>query len=1377
MTNQHCRLILTACVLAATALLFPTAEAPAATNLAVFNFQLKTGQDDWVWLEKFMSDQMATDLVQDRSLSVVARDRMQLIAQQMKWAPEFATTDAKVMGGIRAQLEIEYLVTGVCSVAGDQLEITAQIVEVASRKEVFRKTVTGKTGQVIDLQKQLSADAMSWFTKRPAGEILKTLPMWTRSIPAVRALYEGMHLYDQGRYAEGWVKFRQASQEDKNYVEAVYWVGKMYYFMYRYDHARRTLEKFVYLDCLHPRMGDALLEYAHASENSNVPLEDLLAMYSAFGKRFPDSLVAAGYFASRGMPAEEWAVKKSLAVLGELGRYRDAAILAASGKSRLAAAYEDARIRNVLLNHATTGELLIEQVQAGPGWQGPISTTARFKPGSSELRLPFGAPREIRGGGEDGASPLAMDQTELTVGLLAPSGHVFKTLGFWPWTDGNDGEMAVSLRPYAANKDIFDPAFTPVGKVQADGLKFQRLPHSGVLMARVVYRVADKNSPPFTAMGVRITATVEQVSDPGAIAVQCADTHDFRVDVDGRFGRFSPGVVGPLPAGEHTLTFRPTEPHSPYGEWTTKATVQSGKVIEIAGRLPWKAGSGNAAIVTACVGRDYDAPDLAVSQRPSAAAIQIDDQAIRLLWPRGGDLWFAVSTDGNSFSRPRRLPLPVSTAWEESDPRLIRDESGRFVLTFISDRDAQHRRTPYSCWSRDMVNWSSPAQISNLACWDYDLALDGAGRLVCAICEFDKVRLLASSDGYDWQALPGNWPAMSVRLLARDGGSLEMYLKRNLRTGGEIAQFRAMPVFGRLMRFASRDGRNWSRGEVIAEYAYDDQPLWIAPAPAKGGSLLLASVRHRLTVDRYLRVWTESAGQWNPDFDVWGFMPSTGSLAVHPKWGYVVSWMSADCGPYVMRSRAMPELLAEAGKLAPASAVAAAKGGPNNAPRTDSTGKAEFGAVRDKPASPKSPVPPPRLPPPGPGDMRFVRPRDYSNHEAISLRDPNDFATAAPGCGTVNPRAIVATVKHNGRKFSLALDSKSPSSLQYDLLRIDLSGKGDFKQTIAIPRIGVGRETVSGAETFWHSFEAEAVNLRFKDRVVPARIAAVYHQGPPKSMEVFLRVAAEGMCQFGQKLHKVHIYDNNNNLHLGDAVAAGGKTGHDSIMVHLDHGLETFSFYGHPLVVDGELYTVTLSADAWKVSATKYAGPTGTIKAGNSAWGAWLNGDNFRLLLQAGPQPAPVPTGKYTLSNYAEYAVTDSGPARLALACAGEHAIEVRAGQSVSIPAGSPVTGTLRAELAGRTVTFRYSEQDARGNPANIILVENDLPNYKRSLRITDSTKRPVYGKEMGFNGSRDAWEVDWAPGEGVSGTFTATVEADTGPFITKPATATFTVK
>ena len=55
----------------------------AATNVAVFNFQMKSDTADWRWLEKGLADRIATDFVQSRGLSVVARDEMQLLAQKL----------------------------------------------------------------------------------------------------------------------------------------------------------------------------------------------------------------------------------------------------------------------------------------------------------------------------------------------------------------------------------------------------------------------------------------------------------------------------------------------------------------------------------------------------------------------------------------------------------------------------------------------------------------------------------------------------------------------------------------------------------------------------------------------------------------------------------------------------------------------------------------------------------------------------------------------------------------------------------------------------------------------------------------------------------------------------------------------------------------------------------------------------------------------------------------------------------------------------------------------------------------------------------------------------------------------------------------------
>jgi hypothetical protein len=58
-------------VLAALAILW-TSAALAGTNVAVFNFQMKSETADWRWLEKGLADRIATDFVQSRGLSVVA---------------------------------------------------------------------------------------------------------------------------------------------------------------------------------------------------------------------------------------------------------------------------------------------------------------------------------------------------------------------------------------------------------------------------------------------------------------------------------------------------------------------------------------------------------------------------------------------------------------------------------------------------------------------------------------------------------------------------------------------------------------------------------------------------------------------------------------------------------------------------------------------------------------------------------------------------------------------------------------------------------------------------------------------------------------------------------------------------------------------------------------------------------------------------------------------------------------------------------------------------------------------------------------------------------------------------------------------------------
>jgi TolB-like protein len=190
--------------------------APAATPVAVFNFQMKSDTSDWKGLEKGLSDRITTDFTRVRGVTVVARDEMQIMAQALHWVPELATTDAKAAGTIKAQLKIDTIVTGVYSVEGDRIHLTGQIIDVSTRKEVARKEIEGPAQDVLELQRQLSAELLSVLVEKPAAGILASLPVWTRSLPATKALYEGMDLCDQGRYAEAWLKFRQAETRGRH---------------------------------------------------------------------------------------------------------------------------------------------------------------------------------------------------------------------------------------------------------------------------------------------------------------------------------------------------------------------------------------------------------------------------------------------------------------------------------------------------------------------------------------------------------------------------------------------------------------------------------------------------------------------------------------------------------------------------------------------------------------------------------------------------------------------------------------------------------------------------------------------------------------------------------------------------------------------------------------------------------------------------------------------------------------------------------------------------------------------------------------------------------------------------------------------------------
>jgi len=441
-------------------------------------------------------------------------------------------------------------------------------------------------------------------------------------------------------------------------------------------------------------------------------------------------------------------------------------------------------------------------------------------------------------------------------------------------------------------------------------------------------RVAAADQMSFRPVDMMETA-LERVRAPGTLDVWCRQSSRFRVDVDGRFGRLGPGLVGPLPVGKRQLTFMPVHPDSPYGTWSTTATVRSGKTVTVEGRLPWREGSPWASWVSTGVAPEYAGHDVRLYYRDGAPAVQADKDAIRLAWARRGDLWGSVSTDGETFTPPARLDLPVSSGWLEQEPKLLRDERGRLMLFFLSDRDAQHRALPYVCWSRDFRHWTAPALVMDESVTlGYQVQQDAQGRFLWVMdAGAGSYQFLASRDLREWEPL-GRCPAtrkahpvVGGLLLRRPDGSFDLFTREYLRPRGEKGPAGEKPPCLLRHRFAT-DLQRWPEPKTLLEWPWPGDGLRLAGAWADGHPVVLA---HRFSGEHTrgqgtccARLLVGGADGWRVTDPLPDVVFGQAAMLHHPRWGFVIAWTRPagrersthpGAGPFVLRGQDLESIV------------------------------------------------------------------------------------------------------------------------------------------------------------------------------------------------------------------------------------------------------------------------------------------------------------------------------------------------------------------------------------------------------------------------------------------------------------------------------------
>lgn len=1382
--------------LAVTLLLWPLVALGQEKNLAVFNFQLKAGGEEWVWLEKFLSDQITTDFSRAEGMNVVARDEMQLLAAKMNWVPEMTADPAK-MGMVRQQLKIEHLITGVCSVAGERIELIAQIIQVDNRQELHRVSVTGKPADVLALQKKLSAELLSRLTQRPAEKILPELPVWTRSIPAAKALYQGMDLYDQGRYAEAWGKFRQAGREDTGYIEAVYWVGKMYYFMDRYEHARRELERFVYLDLTHPRLRDAMVEYIRACQ-SELSLEELIGLYEHVGPKFAWHRIHdgsdAGVRERDKLSFADWSLAKRSLLRSQLGRPDEAALdIERSGFEEHKWGIFREQLQALIRDHyKRTGKVLPASVLRLARELEP--STHLLKVGTNAFEEMLDPPRTVRAPAASGGDKwdlLDRQQEELKADMLCCDGGAIRRIKLLPLVEGGGGQCELWL----AGKRIF-----PLEQA-AKGLVVEGIPP----LPRQSLTVTIKPPPQgqLRVRGLRVEVEVERLGPVGALRVNCQDAPVFQLKVDGILYD-APGLVGPLSAGKHTVRFEPL-PEDKFGQaWQTEVVVEAGKVTDLLGRLPlnlqgaWQGWTSQLLASPA----SYPAGERLMEEGIGQPGLLLADEAIYVVWSWNGDLWISVSADGRGYSPPRRLELPVSSAWLELNPRLIRDESGRFVLGFESNRNARHYLLPYLCWSRDLYHWSNPLLMSERGSAVYDLrtVVSHAGRLFCVKFPYRsrKLEILTSRDGATWETC--------FTVDARQGYEWYSGVLRNCPDGQlELRATQGVPrepnnpnqpVDEQTLVMASGDGRQWSESRRVAPspYVRSRGIGWSTPDGHQ--------VRLLLRPWEQTEVWTSSgwiydcnafvrvekelpSGQWQVGPEIQSpLLMYPWASDYHPKWGCVIVHedrvrrnQREGGGLYVLRGPALDS----AGPLV-ASASQASQPVGNQPPKParpepiisrvrEPDGQVSKVRIEERPDPVLTYKCPPITKPEG--QLEYVA--GFGGAAGASFTH-EQLKPAPAGCGTTSPDALVASGTLGKWTFCFALDKQSPDAQGYDLLRIDPTGKFDFSKELVVARHLLILTTQDRRSASYYVKLPLALELDGRGMAVLCNAAYIETEDqagkPRRQLEVSLSTCAQAKCRFGDLVAEVTLGDGDGNLEVTDrTLPPWGEKARDGGLYMQGAGRldkvvaawdspkgkrDQYTYFGQPLLVDGRWYEVV--CDGKTVSARPAKLPLGVVR-GQHKWEVSLVGPHLlQGLCSDDAGQVTVPVGKYQVVQYDIYrggVIDVSDP----LDAAGKPlTIEVRADRQCELEIGLPLKATLTAQPIAGGCRFAVEYRDRYGNKINYFNRPNKN-SWFDFIDITDSAGKLVSRVTM----PESVLQVDWRYPPGLSDTFTAAVPPKLG--------------
>jgi TolB-like protein len=186
------------------------ASANGELSLSVLYFENTAKRTDFDWLCKGIADMTATDLATSPRAVLVEREQLEKVLkeQEIAYSGMADTSTAPELGRI---LNARVLVYGSFIVSGSSIRLDAKAVSSESGAVLAAAQATGEASEVFKAQAELSsrlASGLGLELSRQAAIV---------STEAAKAYYQGIALYDQGKYADALKLFNSAKAIDPGF--------------------------------------------------------------------------------------------------------------------------------------------------------------------------------------------------------------------------------------------------------------------------------------------------------------------------------------------------------------------------------------------------------------------------------------------------------------------------------------------------------------------------------------------------------------------------------------------------------------------------------------------------------------------------------------------------------------------------------------------------------------------------------------------------------------------------------------------------------------------------------------------------------------------------------------------------------------------------------------------------------------------------------------------------------------------------------------------------------------------------------------------------------------------------------------------------------